>query len=76
MCTRVGYYIAAAKVNKRERANLEGLRVHGAITNLTRFSFYTYDHISDTFCQDDEILVETLRDGFSSGMVQCMSLVS
>ena len=70
MCTRVERYTAAAKVNKQ--ADFEGLRVYGILTNLTRFAFYSYDPISNSFCRDDEIFVETLRDGFSSGMIHGM----
>ena len=74
MCTRIEHYTAATKVNKQ--ADFEGLRVYGVLTNLTRFAFYSYDPISNTFCGDDEIFVEMLRDGFSSGMTHGMCLVS
>jgi hypothetical protein len=74
MCTRIEHYAAADKVNKP--VDFEGLRVYGVLTNLTRFAFYSYDPISNTFCRDDEIFVETLRDGFSSGMIHGMCLVS
>jgi hypothetical protein len=74
MCTCIEHYAAADKVNKK--ADFEGLRVYGVLTNLTRFAFYSYDPISNTFCRDDEIFVETLRDGFSSGMIHGMCLVS
>jgi hypothetical protein len=54
MCTCTEHYTATAKVNKQ--ANLEGLRVYGILTNFNRFSFYSYDPISNRFCQDHEIL--------------------
>jgi hypothetical protein len=74
MCTRIEHHTAAAKVNKQ--ADFEGLRVYGVLTNLTRFAFYSYDPISNIFCHDIEIFVETLRDGFLSGMIHGMCLVS
>lgn len=74
MCTRVEHYTAVAQVNKE--ADFGGLRVYGVLTNLARFAFYSYDPISNTFCQDDEIIVERLRDGFSSSMIHGMCLVS
>jgi hypothetical protein len=74
MCTHIEHYAATTKSNKE--ADFEGLCVYGILTNLTRFAFYSYDPISNKFCEDDEILVETLRDGFSSGMIHGMCLVS
>ena len=70
MCTRVEHFTAAAQENKQ--ADFEGLRVYGVLTNLTQFAFYSYDPKSNSFCRDDEIFVETLRDGFSSGMIHGM----
>ena len=74
MCTRIEHYTAAAKINKQ--ADFEGLRIYGVLTDLNRFDFYSYDPISNRFCQDNGILVSTLRDGFSSGMIYGMCLVS
>jgi hypothetical protein len=58
-----------------KEAEFEGLRVYGLLTNLNWFAFYSYDPISNTFAQDDVIYVETLRDGFSSCMIQSMCLI-
>ncbi|KAI0286179.1 hypothetical protein BC826DRAFT_918404 [Russula brevipes] len=63
--------LSAARVNKQ--ADFEGLRVYGILTNLTRFAFYSYHPTSNMFCQDDEIFVEVLRDGFSSGMIHVLT---
>ena len=62
MCTRIEHYTAAAKINKQ--ADFEGLCIYGVLTNLNRFAFYSYDPISNRFCQDNGILVETLRDSY------------
>lgn len=74
MCTCTEHHTATAKANKQ--ADLEGLRVYGILTNLNRYSFYSYDPISNKFCQDDEIFVGTLRDGFLSDMIYGMCLIS
>jgi hypothetical protein len=72
MCTRIEDYTAAANLNKN--ANFEGLRVYGVLTNLTRFAFFSYDPMSNTFCRDEEIFIDTLRDGFASGMIHSLCL--
>lgn len=64
------HYTATAEANKE--TDFEGLRIYGVLTNLTRFAFYSYEPISKTFCEDEELFVETLRDGFSSGMIHSM----
>jgi hypothetical protein len=74
MCTHTEHSTAAAKVNKQ--ADFEGLRVHGILTNLHHFSFYSYDPMSHKFYQDGGIQVETQRDGFSSNMIYGMCFVS
>jgi hypothetical protein len=67
MCIHVEHYTAAANVNKS--ADFGELRIYGVLTNLERFSFYSYDPVSNTICWDDEIFVETRRDSFSSDMI-------
>jgi hypothetical protein len=54
-------------VNKEE--DFEGLRVYGVLTNLQQFSFYSYDPTVDKFYGDDDIFLDTRRDGFLSGMI-------
>jgi hypothetical protein len=72
VCTRVEHYTAAAKVNKQ--ADFEGLRIYGVLTNMTRFSFYSYDPSTNSFCRDEELIVNTRRDEFSADMIfgMCM----
>ncbi|KAI0282488.1 hypothetical protein BGY98DRAFT_912213 [Russula aff. rugulosa BPL654] len=60
-------FLSAANLNKD--SNFEGLRVYGVLTNLTRFAFFSYDPMSNTFCRDEEIFIDILRDGFASGMM-------
>jgi len=73
MCTCIEHHIAAARVNKT--ADFGGLRIYGVLTNLTQYAFYSYDPMSNTFCKDDEIYTDVLRDGFLSGMINGMCLV-
>lgn len=74
MCSYIEHYIAAAKEN--QKSDFEGLRVYGVLTTLTHFAFYSYDPISNTFCEDHEIFMMTQRDGFLSDMIHGMCPVS
>ena len=66
----IEHYTAAAKVNKE--ANFKGLQVYGLFTNMTRFTFYSYDPMSNTFCGENKIFIGALQDSFSE-MIHSMS---
>ncbi len=74
MCICVEHHTAAAKVNKS--ADFGELCVYGVLTSLTRFTFYSYDPISNAFYLDDTIIIGNKRDGFSSDMIHGTCLVS
>ena len=59
-----------------KEADFEKSRVYGILTDLTVFTFYSYDPVSNTFHRDEKIIVEVLRDDFSSGMIHGTCLVS
>ncbi|KAI0298866.1 hypothetical protein BC826DRAFT_967215 [Russula brevipes] len=60
-------FLATAKEN--QKITFEGLRIYGILTDLGSFSFYSYDPKSNTFCEDDAIVVGNLRDKFLSDMI-------
>ena len=68
--TRVEHYTAAAKVNKE--ADFEGLRIYGILTNMTWFGFYSYNPTTNSFCQDEDIIINVRRDDFSLDMIYSM----
>jgi hypothetical protein len=59
---------AAAEYNKR--ANFAGLRIHGLLTDLQRFEFYSYDPPSNEFCIDGIITVANKREPQLSDMIE------
>ena len=59
--------IAAVKLNKD--TGFGDLRVHGLLTDLSTFCFYSYDPVNETFNPDEDILVNVRRDDFCSGMI-------
>ncbi|KAJ2923911.1 hypothetical protein H1R20_g13182, partial [Candolleomyces eurysporus] len=59
--------LSAAKLNKD--TGFGDLRVHGLLTDLSTFCFYSYDPVNETFNPDEDILVNVRRDDFCSGMI-------
>ena len=60
-------YPGAAEDNKR--AHFKDLRVHGLLTDLSQFCFYSYDPVSNEFCMDETIIVGESREEYLSGMI-------
>lgn len=49
--------------------DIQGLRVYGLLTDLTRFKFYSYDPATNQFCFDETIIINVNRiAGFSRMM--------
>jgi hypothetical protein len=47
----------------------EGLRIHGLLTDLTRFNFYSYDPVARKFQVDTKIVVDARRETHLSDMI-------
>ncbi|KAI0248593.1 hypothetical protein BJV78DRAFT_1276522 [Lactifluus subvellereus] len=65
--------LSAAEMNKQ--AKFEGLRVHGLLTDLQCFYFYSYDPIQKRFAFDEMLLVNTTRDAFIADMIHVTNKV-
>jgi hypothetical protein len=61
-------YTAAAEMNKN--TTFEGLRVHGLLTNLQAFYFYSYDQTRRKFAFDEILLVSLGREKFIADMIR------
>jgi hypothetical protein len=60
-------HTAAAEMNKN--ANFEGLRVHGLLTDLQTFHFYSYDPTRRKFSFDETLQVSPARETFITDMI-------
>ena len=61
-------YTAAAEMNKK--ANFEGLRVHGLLTDLQAFHFYSYDPTRKKFAFDETLQASGAREAFIADMIR------
>jgi hypothetical protein len=55
-----------------KEAEFEGLRVHGLLTDLQSFRFYSYDPIQKRFAFDETLLANAQRDVFVGDMIRGM----
>jgi hypothetical protein len=55
-----------------KNANFEGLRVHGLLTDLQTFHFYSYNPIKKAFFFDETLGASGLRDAFIKDMIHSM----
>ena len=62
------YYTAAAEAN--EQRGFSGLRVHGLLTDLSNFHFYSYDPKEKMFYADAKFHLYSSRRRFVTTMVQ------
>jgi len=60
--------LSAAEMNKN--TTFEGLRVHGLLTNLQAFYFYSYDQTRRKFAFDEILLVSLGREKFIADMIR------
>jgi hypothetical protein len=60
-------HTAAAEMNKN--ADFEGLRVHGLLTDLQAFHFYSYDQSRRKFAFDEMLQASTARETFMADMI-------
>jgi len=60
--------LSAAEMNKK--AEFEGLRVHGLLTDLQSFHFYSCDPVGRTFAFDETLVVNSTRDAFIADMIR------
>jgi hypothetical protein len=63
-------YTAAAEMNKY--AKFEGIRVHGLLTNLDSFHFYSYDPVQRRFAFDESLQASSIRQAFIGDMIRGM----
>jgi hypothetical protein len=61
-------YTAAAEMNKN--AKFEGLRVHGLLTDLQAFHFYSYDQSRRKFAFDETLQASATREMFMADMIR------
>ena len=61
-------YTAAAEMNKK--ANFKGLRVHGLLTDLQAFHFYSYDPTRKKFAFDEILQASGAREAFIADMIR------
>ncbi len=61
---------AAAEINKSAR--FEGMRVHGLLTDLCSFHFYSYDPNRKRFAYDETLIASVPRDVFIGDMIHGM----
>ncbi|OBZ74054.1 Sterol O-acyltransferase 2 [Grifola frondosa] len=61
----LGALSAAAEANK----DFPHVRVHGLLTDMTRFRFCSYDPATRTFCADEELLADVEREHFCTDMI-------
>jgi hypothetical protein len=61
-------YTAAAEMNKK--VNFEGLRVHGLLTDLQAFHFYSYDPTRRKFAFDETLQASGAREAFIADMIR------
>lgn len=66
-------YTAAAEMNKN--AIFEGLRVHGLITDLETFHFYSYDQTRKKFAFDETLHASATRETFIADMIRVTNKV-
>ncbi|KAM6491051.1 hypothetical protein JOM56_013290 [Amanita muscaria] len=59
--------LSAAEMNKK--ANFEGLRVHGLLTDLQTFHFYSYDPTRRKFAFDEMLQASGVREAFIADMI-------
>jgi len=59
--------LSAAEVNKS--INIKGLRIHGLLTNLIEFKFYSYDPLTNRFYFDEYIVTNGQRTGAFTHMI-------
>jgi len=55
-----------------KEAEFEGLRVHGLLTDLEAFYFYSYDPIQKRFAFDKTLVTSIQRDAFIGDMIHGM----
>ncbi|KIK08823.1 hypothetical protein K443DRAFT_671881 [Laccaria amethystina LaAM-08-1] len=65
--------LSAAEMNKN--ANFEGLRVHGLLTDLQTFHFYSYDPTRRKFSFDETLQVSPARETFITDMIHVTNKV-
>jgi hypothetical protein len=63
-------YTAAAEMNKDAKS--EGLCVHGLLTDLTSFCFYSYNPVQKRFAFDEMLVANTKREAFIRDMMHGM----
>lgn len=63
-------YTAAAEMNKKVK--YEGLRVHGLLTDLQTFHFYSYNPTEKIFSFDETLVIHGTRDEFIKDMIYGM----
>ncbi len=61
-------YTAAAEMNKSGK--FEGLRIHGLLTDLETFHFYSYDQSRRKFAFDETLLASARRETFMADMIR------
>ncbi len=67
---KLNLYTAAAEQNKN--AEFEGLRIHGLLTDLRTFYFYSFDPIEMRFAFDETLQADASRDAFIGDMIHGM----
>ncbi|KAF8625008.1 hypothetical protein AX15_005598 [Amanita polypyramis BW_CC] len=65
--------LSAAEMNKK--ANFEGLRVHGLLTDLQAFHFYSYDPTRRKFAFDETLQASGAREVFIADMIRVTNKV-
>ena len=60
-------YTATAGMNKKDEP--EGLRVHGLLTDLQAFHFYSYDQSRRKFAFDETLQASATRERFMADMI-------
>ena len=63
----LSFYTAAAEMNKK--VDFEGLRVHGLLTDLQAFRFYSYDPTRRKFAFDETLQASGTREAFIADMI-------
>ncbi|KAF8337140.1 hypothetical protein F5887DRAFT_985413 [Amanita rubescens] len=65
--------LAAAEMNKK--VDFEGLRVHGLLTDLQAFHFYSYDPTRRKFAFDETLQASGAREAFIADMIRVTNKV-
>ena len=61
-------YTAAAEMNKK--VTCKGLRVHGLLTDLQAFHFYSYDPTRRKFAFDETLQASGAREALITDMIR------